>query len=298
MNEIDKKMSIKNRIFTIIDDNGDGRIPNLIFKYFIIILILLNLITIFIETYRSIYAEYRDILNAFELFSVIVFTIEYLLRIWTCTEYPEYSNPVMGRLKYACSFTMVIDLLAFFPYYLALILPLDPKVVKFFRMLRLFRIFKLLRYYGSTDVIYEVIKKNRDYLIATVTILVLFLIFSSYIMFIVESDEQPEQFADIDNSFWWAVVSLTTVGYGDVYPVTDLGKTLTVIVLIIGIGIIALPTGIIASGFLEEMRFRKENVFCSQNASPTDEIRKAHELMEEGIITKDEFIRIKEKILK
>lgn len=291
-------MSIQKRVFAIVDESGKWGILNHIFDYTIITIIILNLAVIFIETYPDIYAEYQGLFDSFEVFTVIVFSIEYIMRIWTCTLYQKFQHPVWGRLRYACTFSMLIDVLAIFPFYYALFLPLDIKIVNLFRMLRLLRIFKLLRYYGSTDVVIEVIRKNREYLIASITILGFFLIFVSYIMLIVESDAQPDKFGEIDNAFWWAVVTLTTVGYGDVFPVTDIGKVLTIFVLIIGIGIIALPTGIIASGFLEEMRSRKGKGSSSEYFSLADEIAKLHDLRKEGALTDDEFDTLKEKLIR
>lgn len=291
-------MSLQKRVFAIVDESGKGGVLNILFDYTIISIIILNLGIIFLETYPSYYTEHQGILDSIEVFTVIIFSVEYAMRMWTCTLYPKYRNPIRGRLRYACTFSMLIDFLAIFPFYYALFLPLDPRIVKLFRLLRLLRIFKLLRYYGSTDVVIEVIRKNKDYLIASITILGFFLIFVSYIMLIVESDAQPDKFGEIDNAFWWAVVTLTTVGYGDVFPVTDIGKILTIFVLIIGIGVIALPTGIIASGFLEEMRSRKKAGYSSEYVSIADEIAKLHTLMKQGALTEEEFQKLKEKIIR
>ena len=289
--------SIKKHAFDVVNDRDDDGIPNHIFDYIIITLIILNIFAIFLETYKPIYSEYRDFFIWFEYFSVIVFTVEYIIRIWTCTYYDEYTTPVIGRFRYAVSLMMIIDFFAVFPFYLSLLLPLDPRIVKLFRMFRLFRIFKLLRYYKSFEVVLTVLKKNKDYLISVLIILIGFLIFVSYTIFIIESEAQPDKFQDFDDSFWWSVITLTTVGYGDTYPITDIGRFLTVIVLLIGIGLISLPTGIIASGFLEEVRKRKECSMLLSDNSIADEIRKLYQLNEDGIISEDEYQRIKEKLL-
>ncbi|MDD1728527.1 MAG: ion transporter [Methanospirillum sp.] len=289
--------SIKKRVFDIVNDRDNDGIPNHIFDYAIITLIVLNIIAIFLETYKPIYTEYYNFFTWFEYFSVILFTVEYILRIWTCTYYEEYTNPVIGRLRYAISLMMIIDFFAVFPFYLSLLLPLDPRVVKLFRMFRLFRIFKLFRYYKSFEVVISVLKKNKDYLISVLIILISFLIFVSYSIYIIESESQPDKFQDFDNAFWWSVITLTTVGYGDTYPITDIGKFLTVIVLLIGIGLISLPTGIIASGFLDEVRKRKECSLSIPENSIADEIRKLYQLKEDGIISEEEYQRMKEKLV-
>mgnify|MGYP001766754287 CR=1 FL=1 len=290
-------ISLKKKIFSIVDTGNEQGLLSKFFDWFIITLIILNLFVIFIETYVSIYVQYKTILDTFEYFTILVFTIEYILRLWTCTCYPEYRHPITGRVAYARTLNMLIDLLAIFPFYLAILLPLDPRIVKFLRLFRLFRIFKLFRYYGSTDVIWNVFRKNKEYLFTVLTVLTIFLIFVSYATYIIESDVQPEKFHDIDNAIWWAVVTLTTVGYGDVLPVTDLGKFLTIICLLIGIGIIALPTGIIASGFLEEIKLKKESKNESNHLSIVDELIKLQKLRDEGNITEEEYELIKKKII-
>ena len=289
--------SIKLRVFEIVNDSGERSISNRIFSYFIITIIFCNLFVIFIETYKSISAEYEEIFDLFEYFTIIVFSIEYILRLWTCTCYSQYSQPVIGRLRYAFSLAMIIDLLAFFPFYLALLLPLDPRVVKILRLFRLFRIFKLLRYYGSMDVIWNVLKKNKDYLISVVIILLIFLIFFAYATYILETEAQPDKFEDIDSAFWWAVVTLTTVGYGDLYPVTTIGKFFTVIFLLIGIGVFALPTGIIASGFLEEIRLKRGSDQSTILVSVSDELRKLRELRDDNTINEEEFEKLKRRLI-
>lgn len=294
---MNRDTSWKRRFFEIIDAQDDGGMPNHIFDYFIIILIILNLLAIFIETYRPVYLRYQGLFDSFELFTVLVFTVEYLLRVWTCTCYPEFSHPISGRIRYAFSFMMIIDILAIIPFYLTLLTPLNPGIVKLLRLLRLFRIFKLLRYYRASEVIYEVFRKNRDYLISVMVIQAIFLILVSYTIFLVESDAQPDAFQDVDNAIWWAVVTMTTVGYGDMYPVTDLGKALTTIVLLIGVGLIALPTGIIASGFLEAMRFHRGGAVYPLNISMADEIFRLRDLRDDGEITDEEYHMLKKRLI-
>jgi voltage-gated potassium channel len=164
--------------------------------------------------------------------------------------------------------------------------------------MRLFRIFKILRYFGSIDVIYSVLKKNWDALLSVFCILIVFLIFTSYSIYIFESDVQPEKFQDFDNSFWWAIVTLTTVGYGDIYPISDVGKLLTIITLLIGIMIIALPTGILISGFIEEMRLCRVRSNPVQPVFVADELRKIQALKDEGIITEGEYEILKKNLIR
>lgn len=290
--------SLKQRVFDIVNERNEGGKPDTFFDFFIIILIILNTVLIFVETYPEIYGQYKGYLDLIEQITIIVFTVEYLLRIWTCTCYPEYHRPVLGRLRYAYSITMLIDFFAVFPFYLTFIMPLSIEIVHFLRLFRLFRVMKLLRYYGSIDVIYRVIKRDSQYLFSIVVILFVFLLFSSYLIFIFESEAQPDKIEDFDDAFWWAIETTSTVGYGDVVPVTEMGKFFSFLIILIGIGLIALPTGIIASGFLEEMRASHDASGDDPSLHLADEIRRLYDLRNEGIITEDEFRMGKEKILR
>lgn len=294
----EQEYSFKQKVFDIIDDHHESRRTNHYFNCLIIGIIILNVAVIFLETYQSLYLRYIPYFTIFELFTIVVFTIEYLMRVWTCTQYPAYSHPIYGRLRFMVSIPMIIDFLATFPFYIALMIPLDPRVISYLRLFRLFRILKILRYYGSMDVIFSVVKKNFEYLTSVFFILVVFLSFTSYAIYIVESDSQPDIIHDWDDAFWWAIVTTTTVGYGDVYPVTLLGKLFTAGILVLGIGVIALPTGILASGFLEEMKLRKNDDCPLTVVSIADEIQKLATLKENGHITEEEFLLGKEKILK
>ncbi len=290
--------SLKRRIFDAINDKDDGGKPDHIFDFFIIGVIILNVVMIFLETYPAIYAKYHGTFLLFEYFTIAIFTGEYFLRVWTCTYYPDFADPFFGRIRYIFSITLIIDFFAVFPFYLSLLLPLDHHIVQFLRLFRLFRVLKLLRYYGSIDVIFQVIKKNSQYLFSIIVILLIFLSFSSYLFYMFESAVQPDNVKDFDDAFWWAIETTSTVGYGDVFPVTEIGKLFTVIIMLIGIGLIALPTGILASGFLEEMKLRSDPMATSNQPSIADEIRKLNQLLEEGLLTEDEFRIGKEKLLR
>lgn len=289
--------NLKKWIFETIDDTDETGKPNHCFDYFIISLIFLNIFAIFLESIPYYRDNYSLFLSGFEIITVSVFSVEYILRIWTCNFYKEYSHPIKGRIKFALTPKMLIDLLAVFPFYLAITITLDPRIVNLFRLLRLFRIFKLLRYYGTIDVIMRVLKKNKDYFFAVFIILGILLIFTSYLIYAFESAAQPDKFGDMVASLWWSVVTLTTVGYGDIYPITPIGRFLTIGVLLIGIGIFALPTGIIASGFLEEMRATREETDQVPSQFIADELRKLYDLKNEGIISEIEYIKEKERLL-
>ncbi len=228
-----------------------------VFDLFIMGLILLNVAAVIIETVDSIHSQYESFFYYFEIFSVVVFSIEYLIRLWACTADPFYASPIWGRVKYAFTISMLIDLLAILPFYLPLVLAIDGRFLRILRLFRLFRIFKLGRYSTAFQSIIYVLKKRKEELAVAVTIVIIMLIISSSLMYYVENEAQPDVFTSIPATMWWGVATLTTVGYGDVYPITPLGKTLGAVIAILGVGLFALPAGIVASGF-ESILSQKE----------------------------------------
>jgi voltage-gated potassium channel len=237
----------------------------------ITLLIVFNVLAVMLETVTWIDEPYHPFFAAFELFSVAVFTTEYLLRLWSCTSDPRYAEPVRGRLRYASRPMPLVDLLAVAPFYLEF-LAVDLRMVRALRLFRLFRIFKLARYADSMRTLGVVLRSRREELLVTLFVVVVLLVFASSAMYYVENEAQPEQFSSIPASMWWGVATLTTVGYGDVYPVTTAGRFLGAGIAILGVGLFALPTGILASGFSEELqkRRRKEVVRCPHCGKEVD----------------------------
>ncbi|HHP7243005.1 MAG TPA: ion transporter [Cyclobacteriaceae bacterium] len=223
------------------------------FDIFIMTLIVLNVTAVIIETVDSIYNQYSNFFDAFEVFSVIIFTIEYFIRVWLCTLDPKYRHPFWGRVRYIFSLEALIDLLAIVPFYLPLIISADGRILRIMRITRILRIFKLGRYSVAFQLIIKVVQKKKEELLITVSLLMILLILSSSLMYFIESEAQPEVFTSIPATMWWSVATLTTVGYGDVYPITPMGKLLGAFIAILGIGVFALPTGMVASGFESEI---------------------------------------------
>ncbi len=220
-------------------------------------LIVLNVMAVVLETVNWIYVRYEAFFRIFDLFSVAVFSAEYVLRLWSCTADPRFGHPLWGRLRYMITPLAIIDLLAILPFYLYFILP-DMRFLRAVRLFRLFRVLKLARYSESLQTFIDVLKlKKEELLLMFFTILIL-LIVSSSLMYEAEHKVQPEAFSSIPAAMWWGIVTLTTVGYGDVYPKTVMGKFVGSIVVILGIGLFALPTGVLASGFAEVLQRKKE----------------------------------------
>lgn len=221
---------------------------------FIIILILLNLLAVILETEQSLAAEYGVLFHRFDVFSVIVFSIEYILRVWSCTYEEKYRHWLWGRLKYMLSWGALIDLVAILPFYLGTVKLFDLRELRLLRLLRLLRIFRLTSYMKSAQVIANVFKSKFQELLISLVLTIGLIVIASCLMYFAEHAAQPEQFGSIPRTLWWSVVTLATIGYGDMVPITVAGKVLTGVIALAGVAFFALPAGIITAGFLEEVR--------------------------------------------
>jgi voltage-gated potassium channel len=223
----------------------------------LLVLILLNVLAVILETVQSLQLRFGTAFWAFEVFSVGVFSVEYAARIWACTADPRYRQPIIGRLRYVSSFGGVVDLLAILPFYVSLAVPaaaLDLRILRVLRLLRFARVLKLARYSDSIVRMKRVIGARRGDLGVALAAVGVVLILASSAIYYVEVDTQPDVFTSIPAAMWWGISALTTVGYGDITPVTPLGKFLGGIIQLLGIAIFALPAGIIAAGYEEESR--------------------------------------------
>jgi len=243
----------KLRIFQIIEKAGEDDVQSKVFDISILTLICLNILSIILESHLSLANTYANEFKAFEFFSVIIFTLEYMLRLWTSNiKFPNI-NKSSALIKQIKSPLAIVDLLAVLPFYIPMIIPFDLRFLRLFRIARFLRILKLNRYNNALQLIMRVLKSKKDILVATMYIMMMTVLMSSVFMYYAENKAQPENFSSITATLWWAVATLTTVGYGDVYPVTIIGKILATVIAVTGIGIVALPTGILSSGFVEEI---------------------------------------------
>ncbi len=216
-----------------------------------------------LETVDSIFLPHKKFFRDFDLISVIIFTIEYVLRVWSSNHDPRYKHSVYGRLKYMVSPAALIDLMAILPFYVFAFSPAtiasrgygsDFRLFRMLRLLRFFRLFRLTAYTKATKMVTNVFKSRFSELMLAFILTSFLIVIASCMVYFVEHPRQPEHFTSIPDTMWWAVVTLTTVGYGDMVPITVMGKVFTVIILLAGVALLALPAGIITSGFLEEMR--------------------------------------------
>ncbi len=238
------------QIFNIIRDDHEVSLPSSVVDWFIIILIIVNTIFIIGDTF-NLPSWYRTLSAIVETFSVAVFTLEYILRIWTAPLLYPSKTPFRARLRYITSFMAVIDFLSILPFYLPFVLPVDLRVLRSLRILRLLRVFKVGRYTNALDVIIFVFKKKFHQLLSSLIVVFLLMVIASVMMFNVESAAQPDKFNNAFSAFWWSVSTITTVGYGDLYPITPVGQFLGAVIAFLGIAIVAVPTGIISAGFVE-----------------------------------------------
>lgn len=249
---------IKYRVYDILVETDDDETIDRVVAVFLILLIIINAISVVLETVDHLNARYGSIFYAIEIVSITVFTIEYLLRLWIAPLDPQYAHRFWGRVRYAFSLFAIIDLLAIMPAFLPLIFTFDLRILRFLRIFRLFRLFKLSGYVRSLHSLQEVVRSKKEELLVTVAMIGILLLFASSLMYLVETDAQPDKFPDIPSAMWWGIATITTVGYGDVFPITPLGKFLGGCIAFLGLGMFALPTGILAGGFADELKKRRD----------------------------------------
>ena len=242
------KLRFKRLIYKTLEVTHHDDWPGKLFDSFMIALISLNVVAFAFETVYTISIPYKSHFNNFETFSVVVFTAEYLLRLWTCTLAKGYRHPILGRLKFAVMAMSIIDLLSILPFYLFAFFP-NLVFIREIHLLRLARLLKIGRYSESMRTLGKVVATKREDLLSAMFTVFTLLMISSSLVYFFEHASQPELFPNIPASMWWSVVTLTSVGYGDVYPITPIGKLLGGVIAVLGLGLVALPTGILASGF-------------------------------------------------
>jgi voltage-gated potassium channel len=255
-------MMIKKKVFNLVVKGSHGSKLNLYFDYFIMTLILLSVVSIILETIPDINSSFGNILIGFNAFSIIIFTIEYLLRIYVSDlTYPS-SNRLKSAFKFIFSGYGIIDLLAILPFYLPFFIKIDLRFIRVIRLIRFFRVLKINRYNKSLSLIAAVIREKKTELAITGFVALLIILLASFAIYHVEGHVQPDKFPNVIASLWWAIATLTTVGYGDVYPVTAIGKVISGVIAVLGIGLVALPTGIIGAGFMEQVDKQKKKKKC------------------------------------
>ena len=265
------------RTLEILDQAEGNDLSSKVCDYFILGLVFVNIVAVVLESVSSLYHKYSVYFTMFELISVLLFTFEHLLRILVrgARSVGQQIELGHGRLEYIFSFHGIIDLVAILPFYLQVLLPgLDLRVL---RILRLLRVFKLSHYSTALEDLFSAIYQERRSFAAASYLLLLALVLTSSFMYYAEHTHQPDKFSSIPNAMYWSLITLTTVGYGDVSPVTSVGKFISIFTAFLGVSIVAMLTGIVASAFTNQIA-RKKVIF-------EDQIREA---MKDGILDADE----------
>ena len=246
----------KKRVFHMIQIGDRRDTLSKSFDIFIVVVILLNLFVTFADTFDEL-QKFHKVFGVIELITIIIFTIEYILRLWTSDLlYPEKSF-WGAKLAFVFSFYGMIDLLTFFPYYLPIMVPGGIVAFRILRVFRIFRLFKINAQYDAFNVITDVLNEKKSQLFSSICLLLMLMVASSLGMYGLEHDAG----SGFDNAFsgiWWSTSAILTVGYGDIYPVTTGGRILAIIIACLGVGIVAIPTGIISAGFVERYTKIKE----------------------------------------
>ena len=248
----------------------------------LITLISFNVLSVIIESVPEIQVAYKGFFDSFEVFSVLIFTIEYVFRVWSITESTEskFRHPIWGRLRFMMTPMQLLDLIVIAPFYLVFFFQVDLRML---RVLRLLRVFRLTRYSSSMGLLLQVLKKEGRNIGAALFVLLLLIIIAASLTYLAEQEAQPEAFGSIPAALWWAVVTMTTIGYGDVVPITVWGRILGAVIGIISVGMVALPAGLLASGFSEALQHRR-----------TTFEQVVGDAMADGVIDSDERVRLRE----
>jgi voltage-gated potassium channel len=255
------RTTLKLKVFDILDKSEQNGFLELVYDIIMILLIVSNVIAVVVEpSIKNAAAVY--FLRVFEIVSVAIFTVEYLLRFWVADCLKPAQNKWIARFLYIITPMALIDLASILPFYIPFMISVDLRVLRMLRIFRLLRLFKANRYTDALTTVLKVIKRKADQLLSSFFVIITLMIITSVLMFNIENNAQPEIFTSVFDAMWWSVATFTTVGYGDIYPVTGLGKLLAAIIAILGIGIVAIPTGIIASGFTELIQTRKAKSTC------------------------------------
>ena len=256
---------LRKRVFEIIQIGNQTDVPSLIFDVFIVFIIVLNIVITFCQTFAQL-ARYASLMQTVELVTIVIFTVEYLLRLWTA----QYLYPEMGhgraKLKFAVSFYGIVDLMTILPYFLPFVFPSGAVAFRMFRVVRILRLFRINAKYDAFHVITTVLKEKRNQLMYSIFLVLVLIMASSLCMYGLEHESQPEHFSNAFSGIWWSVSTLLTVGYGDIYPITVGGQVMAIVIAFLGVGMVAIPTGIISAGFVEYYTSIKKGMVASLDA--------------------------------
>jgi hypothetical protein len=267
-----KNKSLRQNIFALLNPTPHSYEVNKYIDYVVILAVLTSVICIILETVQEVNSVWSTEFKTLDILTVTIFSIEYVLRVYSCCEIQSYSKPIRGRILYIFSASALIDLLAISPFYISLIVNKSIDL-RFLRIFRLTRLLKLTRYTGTLNTLLKAVQREKYVLMAAAFMMILMIILTASLGYMFEHDTQPDKFESIPASMYWAVITLASVGYGDITPITPLGRLMTVIVSFVGIGIFAIPAGLMASSFTDQLRLDRKTF--------EDDVRK--------LVTSDKF---------
>lgn len=257
---------IKHRLHQILDIENSHDPATRVFNGFLFGLIILNAIAVVVETTPQSELFFHFLVN-FEKFSMSVFLFEYMLRLWACNDAERFANPITGRLRYMVTPLALVDFLTILPFLLHLA-GINLSMLRVMRVFRLLKFARLVRYSSAYQFIKLAILSRKDEFVVGFFLMIVTLLIASSLMYLAEHDAQPKIFSSIPAAFWWGVITFTSVGYGDVYPITTLGKIIGGFFAIVGISVFALPTAILTAGMLDQIHIERKDQQESEKQPP------------------------------
>lgn len=281
----DTRESLRNTVYRALETAKDNDLASHVVDIALIVMIAASVLAVILESVPAIESRYNTELYWFEVFTISVFTIEYVLRLWSSVEREDrqLASPIVTRLRYVFSFHAIIDLLAILPFYLLTFGLTGTVDMRFLRAIRLLRVLKLTRYSAALNMLITTVNENGRALLASFMILVTIMLLAASGMYYFERQAQPEAFVSIPAAMWWAFVTLTTVGYGDVTPITAGGRIFGAMITVVGIGMVALPTSILASGYSQQL-----------DLSARRYKERADEALDDGVLSDEEIKDLEE----
>jgi voltage-gated potassium channel Kch len=274
--EANRGRTFRQKIYALVFPSPYGGKLHEYYDLFIVFWVLISVLAVILESVDSIYYNLAVEFVVLDTLAVLVFGFEYAFRIYSCVEDPRYKHWFAGRFRYARSPGAIIDLLAIIPFFLEVFLHhlVD---LRFLRAFRLMRLFKLTRYTGSAGTLFTVVRRELPTIGTSAFIMMLLVVFAASFGYLLEHEAQPEKFENIPTAIYWAVITLASVGYGDISPITPMGRIMTVVMALLGIGIFAIPASILSSGFMHELQSQRQHL---EN--------ELFEMLEDGVLSPEE----------
>jgi voltage-gated potassium channel Kch len=279
--QLNEGRTFRQRVHALVFPSPYGGQLHHFYDLFIVVWVLISVLAVILESVDSIHYNLTVEFIVLDAVAVLVFSFEYLMRIYSCVEEPRFQRTVVGRLSYATKPVAIIDFLAIIPFFLEVFLHhlID---LRFLRSFRLMRLFKLARYTGSTNILFSIIRREAPILATSAFTLMLLVVLVASLGYLFEHEAQPEKFENIPTSIYWAVITLASVGYGDISPITPMGRMMTTLMALIGLGLFAIPASILSSAFTQELQSQRQAI---EN--------QLFDMLKDGILSDEELAEVK-----